>query len=266
VNPASHRAVDSFRANGFVILPDLFDVEEIDLLRRMARNDDRLHERAVGRRDAAGGIVRLSLANRLSDDLYSAFVRCARLVGVVQELLGDEVYHWHHKMILKEPFVGGAWEWHQDYGYWYKDACLYPELASCFVAVDPATRANGCLQLLRGSHALGRLDHGPIGDQTGADPERVEAALERHERVYAEMAPGDALIFHANTLHRSDRNASADPRWALIACYNTRRNSPYRPARHPSYTPLDVLPDERVREIGRRAVGSIGMGSGGSEA
>jgi hypothetical protein len=27
----------------------------------------------------------------------------------------------------KEPRVGGAWEWHQDYGYWYKNGFLYPE-------------------------------------------------------------------------------------------------------------------------------------------
>src|SRR5262249_19513076 len=100
-----------------------------------------------------------------------------------------------HKMILKEARVGGAWAWHQDYGYWYRDGCLFPELASCMVAVDPATRANGCLQVLRGSHHLGRLDHGPVGDQTGADPERVGQALARLERVYLELGPGAARFF-----------------------------------------------------------------------
>ncbi len=74
-------------------------------------------------------------------------------------LLGDEVYHYHHKMMLKEPYVGGAWEWHQDYGYWYDYGCLYPDMGSCFIAVDPATRANGCLQVLPSSHRLGRINH-----------------------------------------------------------------------------------------------------------
>ena len=42
-------------------------------------------------------------------------------------LLCDEVYHYHHKMVLKEPKVGGAWAWHQDYGYWYDNGCLFPQ-------------------------------------------------------------------------------------------------------------------------------------------
>ncbi len=57
-------------------------------------------------------------------------------------------------MMLKEPFVGGAWEWHQDYGYWYKNGCLLPHMASCLIAVDRATKANGCLQILKGSHEM----------------------------------------------------------------------------------------------------------------
>ena len=62
---------------------------------------------------------------------------------------------------------------------------------------------------------MGRLTHVKIGDQTGADPERVAAAAERLELVYVEMEPGDALFFHPNMLHRSDQNRSPNDRWAL---------------------------------------------------
>jgi ectoine hydroxylase-related dioxygenase (phytanoyl-CoA dioxygenase family) len=153
-------------------------------------------------------------------------------------------------MILKEPRIGGAWEWHQDYGYWYDTGCLFPELASCMVPVDRATRANGCLQVLKSSHRLGRINHVPTGDQTGADPERVNAALERLERVWCELEPGDAVFFHCNLLHRSDRNESDLPRWALICCYNTARNNPYKDSRHPRYSFLKKWPDSRITEIG----------------
>ena len=40
-------------------------------------------------------------------------------------------------------------------------------MGSCMVALDPATRHNGCLQVLKGSHRLGRLDHGPVVDPFG---------------------------------------------------------------------------------------------------
>ena len=50
--------------------------------------------------------------------------------------MGDEPYHYHSKMSIKEPRVGGAWNWHQDYGYWYLNGCLFPDMASAFIAVD----------------------------------------------------------------------------------------------------------------------------------
>ena len=77
------------------------------------------------------------------------------------------------------------------------------------------------MQLLAGSNLMGRIEHGKTGDQTGADMERVNAALERLELVYAEMAPGDGLFFHCNTLHRSGQNKSAHRRWTLLCCYNS---------------------------------------------
>lgn len=244
--------VRQFHADGYVIVKNLLDREEIDLVRRIARLDRERLQRAAGRRDGSGTVVKLSVHNELQDDIYGAVVRSQRIVEAMEKLLAGEVYHYHHKLILKEPRVGGAWEWHQDYGYWYHNGCLFPELASCLIAIDPATRANGCLQVLRGSHRLGRIEHGQVGDQTGADRERVAAALHRFELVYCELAPGDAVLFHCNTLHRSDANTSPDPRWALICCYNAARNDPFKESRHPRYSYLQKWADERVKELGRR--------------
>jgi ectoine hydroxylase-related dioxygenase (phytanoyl-CoA dioxygenase family) len=154
-------------------------------------------------------------------------------------------------MIMKEARTGGAWAWHQDYGYWYENGVLFPNLCSVFVAVDPATRENGCLQVLRGSHQMGRVTHVKTGDQTGADPERVAAAAERLELVYVEMKPGDALFFHPNLLHRSDQNRSLHDRWALVCCYNARSNDPYKEGRHPRYTPLNRVAASAVRSMAK---------------
>jgi ectoine hydroxylase-related dioxygenase (phytanoyl-CoA dioxygenase family) len=160
-------------------------------------------------------------------------------------------------MSIKEPYTGGAWAWHQDYGYWYQNGCLFPLMSSCFIAVDPNTRENGCMQLIKGSHLMGRVEHGKFGDQTGADPERVHAALNVLELAYAEMAPGDALFFHCNLLHRSDQNRSPNPRWSLICCYNAARNDPYKESHHPRYHKLDKAPDSRLKEQGQEAIGGM---------
>ncbi len=240
----------TFDRDGFLIVRSLFDLDEMSGLLRFAKADQAIVSESYVRRDRGGGQTRLAVRNDLDgESIYSAIVRSRRVAGTMTTLLGDEVYHYHHKMMLKEPLVGGAWEWHQDYGYWYNNGCLYPDMGSCLIAVDEATRENGCLQVLRGTHRIGRVDHVTVGDQTGADPDRVEWASRLHELVYCEMKPGDAIFFHSNLLHRSDRNESERPRWSLICCYNTRHNDPFlREGRHPNYSPLEMWPDERVRE------------------
>ena len=243
--------IDHFHQDGYLIVRELFDPQEIAGLLSFAKADAALADEAYVRRDSGGGETRLALRNDLDDTVpYTAVVRSQRIVQTMQILLGDEVYHYHHKMMIKQPWIGGAWEWHQDYGYWYNFGCLFPDMGSCMVAVDQATTENGCLQVLKGSHKLGRVDHVRIGEQVGADPERVKAARQRFELVAVELEPGDGLFFHGNLLHCSDQNHSEHPRWSLINCYNTRHNDPYiQDGRHPNYSPLEIWPDDKVRDV-----------------
>lgn len=240
----------AFDRDGFIIVPNLLTAEEADLLRQVARMDRSLAADRKSRADGEGGSVDLVVRNDLPEDsIYGAIVRSQPLVEAMETLLGDEVYHYHHKMILKEPRVGGAWTWHQDYGYWYNNGCLFPDMGSCMIAVDQATQENGCLQVIKGSHLIGRIDHVGRGEQTGADQERVDAALNKLELVHVELAPGSAVIFHGNTLHRSDQNLSDAPRWAFICCYNTKHNNPWKESKHPRYSPLDRWSSERITEV-----------------
>jgi ectoine hydroxylase len=248
--PLNNVQVAAFERDGFLLVPRCFDQDEICLLARAAREDRALNERAMLRKDGEGGAARLTLWNHPGDDIYGMFARGRRTVDAMEQLLGGEVYHYHSKMSMKDPEAGGAWAWHQDYGYWYGNGCLMPLLASVMIAVDPATKENGCLQVIRGSHHMGRVDHVLTGEQAGADMERVNEALKVLELVYVEMEPGDALFFHCNLLHRSDANRSKKPRWALICCYNAARNNPYKEHNHPRYTPLLKVPDSAIRQTG----------------
>jgi hypothetical protein len=250
--PLGKPVLQDYDRNGFVIIRQMFDSEEIDLLRRAAREDRELDQHSFGRGDGEGGTVRLSLWNHPGDTIYGMFARCESIVNSAETILDDEVYHYHSKMIMKDAKVGGAWAWHQDYGYWYQNGVLFPDLTSAFIAVDPATRENGCMQVLSGSHRMGRIDHVLTGDQAGADMERVREAEKRLPLVYVEMEPGDVLFFHSNLLHRSDQNRSDKPRWAMICCYNAARNDPYKDSHHPRYTPLSKVPDSAIREAGLR--------------
>ncbi|WP_424992510.1 phytanoyl-CoA dioxygenase family protein [Oceaniradius stylonematis] len=193
--------------------------------------------------DKAGNKTLLKLWNNAGDDKYGMLARDERLVRMSEALIGDEVYLYSHKMTMKQPREGGAWEWHQDFGYWYNNGCLAPEMLSIWIALDPSNKANGCLQVLTGSHILGRLNHIREDGQTNVEKPYLNAAVKRFEHVYVEMDPGDALVFHCNLLHRSDANKSDTYRWGYICSYNAVHNAPFMRARdYGNYEEMKIVP------------------------
>src|SRR6185503_16055752 len=101
--------IELFTRDGYLLVRDLFDEEEMDLLLNIARGDQQLEQQAHERLDLSSGRSKLWITGSLGEDIYSAFVRCARIVDPMEQMLGGEVYHYHHKMMLKETLVGGAW-------------------------------------------------------------------------------------------------------------------------------------------------------------
>ena len=67
----SHRAES--QRDGYLIIKQLFDIEEIDLLGNIARAYRDLGGEPANRRDGDGGVIRLSVRNALERDIYSAF-------------------------------------------------------------------------------------------------------------------------------------------------------------------------------------------------
>ena len=120
-----------------MVSKEFFDREEVELLRRAAKEDRELDQHSFTRGDGEGGEVRLSLWNHPGETIYGMFARCESIVDSAEKILEGEVYHYHSKMIMKDAKVGGAWTWHQDYGYWYENGVLFPLLTSVFIAVDP---------------------------------------------------------------------------------------------------------------------------------
>ncbi len=115
--PLSNGQIAEYHEQGFVLARGFFDAAEIALLHRAAKEDRELDRHSFARADGEGGQVRLSLWNHPGDSIYGMFARCESVVRSAERILGGEVYHYHSKMIMKDAGVGGAWAWHQDYGY-----------------------------------------------------------------------------------------------------------------------------------------------------
>src|SRR5665213_281100 len=222
--------VAQYHRDGFLVLPALFSTSEIDKLYRVALADEVIRKHSYELKDQAGKNTRLALWFTPGNDIYGMLSRTERIVRQVELLLDgySPVCHFHSKLMQKEPRSGGSWEWHQDFGYWHKNEFLFPDqMLSVMVAISDAHKDNGCLQVIKGSHKMGRIDHGLAGEQVTAFQHYVDLSLKSMELVYVELKAGDTLFFHSNTLHRSEANLSDHARWSMISCYNRQSNKPY---------------------------------------
>ncbi len=244
----------AYHRDGYVVINEFFLPEEVELLLETYKNDRLIRESAIEIKDKKGFNSKLTLWYKSGDDIYSAFSRSERVVDGVEMIFGDKAALYHTKLMQKEPKTGGAWEWHQDYGYWYENGFLFPDMLSVLVAVNKATKENGCLQVLRGSHKLGRINHNFAGEQIGADLKRVQAAMQVMELVYVELEPGDTLFFHGNLLHKSDRNTSDYPRYSLISAYNRAGNRSFIDEPESSHLPIEKIGNDMIMKIGRKGL------------
>ena len=238
-----------YQLNGYLIVKKFLSVKEVNKLYSIAIEDDTMKKHAFDLNDQEGKKTKLSLWYYPGQDTYGLLTKSRRMVDSANQLMdGDSpVCHFHSKLMQKEPKVGGAWEWHQDYGYWYKNEFLFPDqMMSIMVAITEANKKNGCIQVIKGSHKMGRIEHGIAGEQVGASQHYVDLALKTMELVYVELQPGDALFFHSNILHRSAANLSENSRWSLISVYNRSANIPYNEPSGYSIVPLEAVPDEAM--------------------
>jgi len=245
-----------FQANGYVIMRGLLDSEEVSLLRQAIDHPNGVMSQTFDVNDKSKNKISVSLWAHPGNDVTGIIAKSDKVAGVMEQLLGGEVYQYHGKVIQKDPQTGGAHHWHQDYGYWYHNGNLHPDMGTVWIAVDKATRQNSCLQLLKGSHLAGRIDHVGVqgegghsgNEQVVADPGRVKHLRNCLEHIYFEADPGDAIFFHCNVLHRSEANMSNDRRTAYLVAYNRRDNSSVIEHQFPQYAPLQKVRNDVIKK------------------
>jgi ectoine hydroxylase-related dioxygenase (phytanoyl-CoA dioxygenase family) len=248
-NAFTPEQIAQYHKDGYIIIKNFCSQAEVDKMYKIALADDAMAKNALDLNDQTGKKTKLSLWFTPGNDIFGYLTRSERMVNRVAQVLDSTapVCHFHSKLMQKEPKVGGAWEWHQDYGYWYKNQFMFPDqLVSVMVALTPANKENGCIQVIKGSHKLGRVNHGFAGEQVGADMTMVNNALATMEIVYVEIEAGDALFFHSNILHRSEANTSEHPRWSIISCYSSQSNLAYNETSTSWKVPIQAVPDEAI--------------------
>lgn len=157
-------------------------------------------------------------AQHLHADLQALVFDC-RITDPVKSILGtDSVSVWTNKLNLKRGGEGSGFGWHQDSPYWVHDSDHVDLLPNVYLAFDDATRANGCLKVIDGSHMLGCLPGTNNGSQLGGfftDPDCFDEANE----VHMEAPAGSLVFFDPHSIHGSEPNQTDESRRAIVMTY-----------------------------------------------
>lgn len=218
---AFDKAHEEYCAKGYCVLRSVFDMsdisawrDEVQRLWQLPGIGDALNLRSEFRRDVGGTWILDRLDPFL--DLSSALSRAMldpRLMMPLRHLLNGPVELLKCKLIRKDPGTAG-YAPHQDHLYWRW--LQMPADALCTVAV-PLYRSDaqsGGIELFPGYHqSLLPSDDG--------DPDK-DMSISQIDVSTGEipvLEPGDVLVFHALTPHRSGPNAGDAPRILLLPSY-----------------------------------------------
>lgn len=252
--------VESYRQQGYLLLSGLVPEE------RLAGYERRFGEFARGDLEPSPGmtimrdvmIVRGAAAPQRPEDAVNkafgfendpgmfAYSLEPELLAAVQSLIGETVYTIATNLFNKPPGVDGRHPLHQDLLYF--DLRPADGIVATWTALNPATRENGCLALVPGSHKGELLRHEDpdwefvnYGFFGVAEGEKLGERLPARKHI--EMQRGDTLLFHPLLIHGSGHNASDAPRRAISTHYASAacRSSD-----------ADWQSREQVRRIGQR--------------
>ena len=279
VQLSSQQLVD-YADNGFLLIKDVFDLEEIGILSEAV--DLSIAEQENGEKNLEGGLVceedqstiRTLNGLHFEYEIFKQLCCHPRLLYPAQQLLLDnELYVYQFKVNLKKAFVGDIWEWHQDYIYWLKgDGMPEPKAVSVAIFLDDVTEYNAPLMFIPGSHKLGVIDVLPQFDIQADKPSwlhfvasklqypapREVVTAEAHKRglVAPKGSKGSILFFHGNIFHGSSSNLSPFDRRFIFITYNPVTNVdinfPHPRSRFLSSrdtTPLVMKTDSIIKEL-----------------
>jgi phytanoyl-CoA hydroxylase len=192
--------------------------------------------------EAEGGRTIRRLKQALTRDyVFTEWLGQPALVRRLQQILGPKVVCplAHHNCVMtKQPAYSSETGWHQDIRYW---SYTKPDLVNVWLALGDETRANGCLQMIPGSHRE-KLSRDRLDDALFFRTDLPENAEWIARREYIELEQGDVVFFHCLALHAADRNTTGDTKISVVFTFRGGDNHPVAGSRSASMPELLLTP------------------------
>jgi ectoine hydroxylase-related dioxygenase (phytanoyl-CoA dioxygenase family) len=214
--------VGQYRKDGFIVVPDVLDGEELAAMRRLIAEliagaaqvgtHTDVYDLELGHTREDPRVRRIKMPHNVHR-VFDQVVRKPEVIGVLQALLGPDIRLHGSKLNMKSAHYGSPVEWHQDWAF-------YPhtndDILAIGVMLDDATLENGPLLVTPATHA------GPVWSHHGEDGRfcgSIAPAEITEEIARAVPLTGDAgsmSFHHVRALHGSGLNTSDRPRNLLL--------------------------------------------------
>ncbi|HKD80571.1 MAG TPA: phytanoyl-CoA dioxygenase family protein [Candidatus Angelobacter sp.] len=160
----------------------------------------------------------LQLFHRWAQDL----VLHPRVLDAVEDVIGPDILVHSSTMFWKRPHDAAYVSWHQD-GYY----AGYSELSytSAWLALSDSSFDNGCMRVVRGSHAGGIVSHNraSISPDNFVSGLEIACAVDESEATGVILQPGEMSLHHVAVVHGSNPNTSDRPRIGFAVRYVSPR-------------------------------------------
>ena len=211
-----------FHRDGYLAFPEILTPREVEEARQALATLIRQYPRGrllvqfepgVPTRDelSVRKLMRFCEVNPFLDGLAH---RHPKIRGVVESILGADPILFQDMALIKPPFIGSEKPWHQDNAYFAVTPLA--SVLGVWIALDPATVANGCMHVLPGEHR-----HGPRKHHHTFDCEIMPGRINPKQAVPVELPAGGALVFAGMLPHQTPANRSSDRRRALQFHYRS---------------------------------------------
>jgi len=256
----SDEQIETFEREGWLFLPELFNPEEVALLKREAEAIYAEERPEVWREK--DGAPRTAFAAHTYNEAFRLLGAHPRLIEPVEQLFGEKLYMHQYKINAKAAFTGAVWQWHQDYGTWKRDDGMpEPRAMNISVFLDEVMPINGPLMLVPKSQTAGDLKASHDTQTTSyplwtLDNETVTRLVQEGGIVAPTGKAGGVLLFHGNLVHGSSGNITPYPRKIVYLTLNSVSNyirTPTRPdfIAHRDFTPIEAVDDDALVRLAR---------------
>lgn len=229
-----------YSQNGFILIKRFFTEKETSVLREKAeewKEQSRYLDADEVIREKESEEIRSIFDIHRNHQFFKQLSRDPKLLAVVKQILGDQVYIHQSRINYKPGFTGKEFYWHSDFETWHaEDGMPQMRALSCSIWLDDNYSYNGPLMVIPKSHKYFISCVGETPDnhykqslrkqEYGVpDKNSLTWLIQQNSRIEVPEGPaGSILLFDSNLMHGSSSNITPYPRSNVFFVYNSVEN------------------------------------------